>query len=44
MDLHNYKRQLERQIELVQSDIRISKENKKTALEFKDYLLSEGNV
>lgn len=42
MDIHNYKRQLERQIELVQLDGRISRGNKKFALEFKDYLLSEG--
>jgi len=42
MDIHNYKRQLERQIELVQESKEISCENKKVIVEFKDYLLSEG--
>ena len=42
MDIHNYGRQLERQIELLKEDSKISKENKKTSIEFKDYLLSEG--
>ena len=42
MDIHNYKRQMERQIILVQESNEISKENKNTILTFKDYLLSEG--
>ena len=42
IDLHNYKRQLERQIELIQLSQEMSPENKQVALAFKDYLLSEG--
>jgi len=42
MDLHNYKRQMDRQIELSQESKEICKENKTIILEFKDYLLSEG--
>ena len=42
MDLHNYKRQFERQIELVKESKEISDENKKIILDFSDYLLSEG--
>ena len=42
MDLHNYKRQFERQIELVNESKEISAENKETILNFSDYLLSEG--
>lgn len=41
-DLHNYKRQLERQIELIHLSQEMSPENKQSALAFKDYLLSEG--
>lgn len=42
MDIHNYRRQFERQIELIKESKTISKVNKETALNFKDYLLSEG--
>lgn len=42
VDLHNYKRSMERQIELVQESTDISKENKASIIAFKDYLLSEG--
>ena len=42
MAIHNYQRQLERQIELVNEDSEISKKNKETISKFKDYLLSEG--
>ena len=42
MDIHNYKRQLERQIELIQESKTISKRNKETIFKFKDYLISEG--
>src|SRR3989344_8063675 len=41
-DLHNYKRQYERQLELMREDERISKENKDWILKFVDYLFSEG--
>ena len=41
VDIHNYKRQLENQIVLVQKSI-ISPENKLLAIKFKDYLISEG--
>lgn len=41
VDIHNYKRQFERQIELIKESSMIQK-NKDTALDFKDYLLSEG--
>ncbi|MEI6731400.1 MAG: tyrosine-type recombinase/integrase, partial [archaeon] len=42
MDIHNYKRQFERQIELIIESDKLSKKNKEVALKFKDYLLSEG--
>jgi hypothetical protein len=42
MDLHNYKRQFERQIELVKEDALISEENKKWIFKFSDYMLSDG--
>ena len=42
MDLHNYQRKFERQVEMVKSHPEISPNNKKHILEFKDYLLSEG--
>lgn len=42
MDIHNYKKRFERQIELLKEDKDILKENKKTSLRFKDYLISEG--
>jgi integrase/recombinase XerD len=42
MDLHNYKRKLERQLELVQEHQDISSDNKKLIVDFKNYLLSEG--
>jgi len=42
MDIHNYKRQFERNLERIQESKEISKENKKVIIDFKDYLLSEG--
>lgn len=42
MDIHNYKRLFERQVELLKKSKDISKENKKITLAFKDFLLSEG--
>jgi integrase/recombinase XerD len=42
MNLHNYKRQYERQVELAQGDSRISKENKKWISKFASYMLSDG--
>ena len=42
LDIHNYKRQFERQVELIKDNSKISKTNKKIAIDFKDYLLSEG--
>ena len=42
MDIHNYKRQFERQLELIEEHKEISKENKQTIINFKNYLLSEG--
>jgi len=42
MDIHNYKRQFERQLELIDDNKDISKENKQIIIQFKDYLLSEG--
>ena len=42
MDIHNYKRQFERNLERITQDKNISKENKKHIFDFKDYLLSEG--
>jgi hypothetical protein len=41
MDIHNYKRRFERTIERIGESEDISKENKETMLNFKDYLLSE---
>lgn len=41
-DIHNYRKQFERQIELIKEDLSIPPENKDIALKFKDYLLSEG--
>jgi integrase/recombinase XerD len=42
MDIHNYKRQFERQIELLKEDENILQVNKDISLNFKDYLISEG--
>jgi site-specific recombinase XerD len=42
MDLHNYQRQLERQIELIWETQGIARDNKESIIQFKDYLLSEG--
>ena len=42
MNIHNYKRQFERNLERIQESKEISKENKKVIIDFKDYLLSEG--
>lgn len=42
MDIHNYKRQFERQLELIDENKDISQENKQLIIQFKDYLLSEG--
>jgi len=42
MDIHNYKRQFERNLERIHQDKNISKENKKVIIDFKDYMLSEG--
>lgn len=42
MDIHNYKRQYERQVELLKEDPKILELNKDTSLKFKDYLISEG--
>jgi len=42
MDIHNYKKQLERQLELAKKQENISQENKNKIVEFSDYLLSEG--
>jgi len=41
MDIHNYKRQYERQIELLKEDKDILQENKDFSLKFVDYLISE---
>jgi integrase/recombinase XerD len=41
MDIHNYKRRFERTIERIEESEDISKENKETIFNFKDYLLSE---
>jgi integrase/recombinase XerD len=41
MDIHNYKRRFERTVERINESTDISKENKETILNFKDYLLSE---
>ena len=40
-DIHNYKRQLERELILLEKDS-ISPENKEQLIKFKDYLSSEG--
>lgn len=42
MSLHNYRQILERQLELLELETEISKDNKKLVREFNDYLLSEG--
>ena len=42
LDIHNYKRQFERQLKLIDENEDISKENKQTIIQFKNYLLSEG--
>jgi integrase/recombinase XerD len=42
MDIHNYKRQYERQVELLKEDKKILQVNKEISLKFRDYLLSEG--
>lgn len=42
MDLYNYKRILERQLQLLNNEPDIPASNKKLVFEFKDYLLSEG--
>lgn len=42
MDIHNYKRRFERTLERLNDSKEISDDNKRTALNFKDYLLSEG--
>lgn len=42
MDLHNYRRQFERQLVLVKEDSKISEVNKKWIFKFSDYMLSEG--
>ena len=42
MDIHNYKQRYERTLERITNSTEISDENKKIAIDFKDYLLSEG--
>lgn len=42
MDIHNYKRQFERQVELLKEDENILQVNKDSAIKFKDYLISDG--
>ncbi|MDP3881973.1 MAG: tyrosine-type recombinase/integrase [Nanoarchaeota archaeon] len=42
MDIHNYKRQLERQTDIIKESKDLLEENKAIALRFKDHLLSEG--
>ncbi len=42
MDLHNYKRQYKRQIELAKEDKTISEENKKWIFKFVNYMSSDG--
>ena len=42
MYIHNYKRAFERQISLLEECKTLSKENRKIALGFKDFLLSDG--
>lgn len=41
MDLHNYKKQFQRQVELLIEDKNILPENKDVALKFKDYLIGQ---
>jgi integrase/recombinase XerD len=41
MDIHNYKRSFERIVDRIKQSENISKENKNTILNFKNYLLSE---
>lgn len=41
MDIHNYDKQFRRTLERIKESVDFSKENKKIAVEFKDYLLSE---
>lgn len=41
-DIHNYRRQLERVVELIKTSQEISEENKNTILKFRDFLFSEG--
>jgi integrase/recombinase XerD len=41
MDIHNYNKQFQRTLERIKESVDFSKENKKIAVEFKDYLLSE---
>jgi len=41
-DLHNYRRQFERQLELVKQEKNISEENKKWIFKFASYMLSDG--
>lgn len=42
MDIYNYKRQFERNLNRIKESKEILKENKKIILKFKDYMLSEG--
>jgi hypothetical protein len=41
-DIHNYKQRLDRTSQRIKYSNEITEENKKIALNFKDYLLSEG--
>jgi len=41
MDIHNYKQRFERTLQRIKDSKEISEENKKNAIDFKDYLLSE---
>lgn len=42
MDLHNYQRQFQRQLERIKNTDEMLEDNKESALKFKDYLMSEG--
>lgn len=42
MDIHNYKGRFERTVKRIKDSKEITDDNKKIAIEFKDYLLSEG--
>jgi len=42
MDIHNYKQRFERSLQRIKDSKEITDDNKKTILNFKDYLLSEG--